>query len=361
MQFSNINRSDYTSQKSVLNILYYTNVYSKEFTASFTGESYHLRQAESLKKLQEAVEQLLSANDADTNIFIEVSSDNASEVFNIVEILKHNWLTRSVIIIFILTEKNPSITKKALKLGVSDCYNPPVFFNDVKERLKFLSFYKKLRSQVSNLSEIPATEYKTPLGKRFLDLVLSSLAVVFLSPLFLIVAILIKLDSKGPVFYISKRVGSGYKIFDFYKFRSMRQNADKEIEKLAKNNQYGNASFFKIKNDPRVTKLGSFLRNTSIDELPQLFNVIKGDMSLVGNRPLPLYEAEKLTTNEWSMRFLGPAGLTGLWQISKRGKGDMSERERKKLDNFYAAKYSMWLDLKIILKTIPALIQKEKV
>lgn len=84
-------------------------------------------------------------------------------------------------------------------------------------------------------------------------------------------------------------------------------------------------------------------------------------MSLVGNRPLPLYEAEKLTTNEWSMRFLAPAGLTGLWQISRRGKKDMSERERKKLDNFYASNYSIWLDLKIIFKTIPALLQKEKV
>lgn len=84
-----------------------------------------------------------------------------------------------------------------------------------------------------------------------------------------------------------------------------------------------------MKNDPRVTKLGNFLRNSSIDELPQLFNVVKGDMSIVGNRPLPLYEAEQLTTNEWSMRFLGPAGITGLWQIIKRGKSDMSDRERK--------------------------------
>jgi lipopolysaccharide/colanic/teichoic acid biosynthesis glycosyltransferase len=95
--------------------------------------------------------------------------------------------------------------------------------------------------------------------------------------------------------------------------------------------------------------------------LPQLFNIIKGDMSVVGNRPLPVYEAEMLTSNEWSMRFLGPAGLTGLWQISKRGKEDMSERERKKLDNFYAQKYSLWLDLKIIIGTVPALFQKEKV
>jgi lipopolysaccharide/colanic/teichoic acid biosynthesis glycosyltransferase len=116
-----------------------------------------------------------------------------------------------------------------------------------------------------------------------------------------------------------------------------------------------------IKNDPRITRIGGFLRSSSLDELPQLFNILMGDMSLVGNRPLPLYEAEMLTSNEWSMRFLGPAGLTGLWQISKRGKEDMSERERKKLDNFYAQNYSFWLDLKILLGTFPALFQKEKV
>jgi lipopolysaccharide/colanic/teichoic acid biosynthesis glycosyltransferase len=148
----------------------------------------------------------------------------------------------------------------------------------------------------------------------------------------------------------------------------MRTDADQLLAKLSvENNQYASsggssqAAFVKIKNDPRVTKLGQFLRNSSLDELPQLFNILMGDMSVVGNRPLPVYEAEMLTSNEWSMRFLGPAGLTGLWQVSKRGKEDMSERERKKLDNFYAQKYSIWLDLKIILGTIPALFQKEKV
>jgi lipopolysaccharide/colanic/teichoic acid biosynthesis glycosyltransferase len=171
------------------------------------------------------------------------------------------------------------------------------------------------------------------------------------------------------VIYNSKRVGAGYRIFDFYKFRSMRSDADKMLHEIAGLNQYANESdkkdgkpsFVKFKNDPRITKFGSFLRKTSIDELPQLFNVLIGDMSLVGNRPLPLYEAEQLTTNEWSTRFLGPAGLTGLWQISKRGKQDMSETERKELDNYYATNYSVFLDLKIIIKTIPALFQKENV
>jgi len=146
----------------------------------------------------------------------------------------------------------------------------------------------------------------------------------------------------------------------------MKAGADLELKNLSALNQYaddgsGANAFVKIKNDPRVTKLGNFLRNSSLDEIPQLFNVLKGDMSLVGNRPLPLYEAEMLTSNEWSMRFLGPSGLTGLWQISKRGKGDMSDTERKKLDNFYAKNYSVWFDISIMLKTFPALFQKEKV
>ena len=119
--------------------------------------------------------------------------------------------------------------------------------------------------------------------------------------------------------------------------------------------------------DPRITKVGKFIRNTSIDELPQLINVLKGDMSIVGNRPLPIYEAEMLTADELSKRFLAPAGITGLWQVELRGKGgNMSEEERKKLDNDYAdlfinGTYTIWYDLKLILRTIPALLQKSTV
>jgi lipopolysaccharide/colanic/teichoic acid biosynthesis glycosyltransferase len=198
------------------------------------------------------------------------------------------------------------------------------------------------------------------------DIAVSGAALVVLSPLFLIVAALVAVESKGPVVFKSKRVGTGYKVFDFYKFRSMRSGASAELKDLGKLNQYkaedaSKSVFVKLKNDPRITRIGQFIRTYSIDELPQLFNVLKGDMSLVGNRPLPLYEAEMLTSNEWTMRFLGPAGLTGLWQVSRRGKADMSERERKRLDNFYAQNHSFWLDLKILLKTLPATVQKERV
>jgi lipopolysaccharide/colanic/teichoic acid biosynthesis glycosyltransferase len=122
-----------------------------------------------------------------------------------------------------------------------------------------------------------------------------------------------------------------------------------------------NSAFIKIKDDPRVTKVGKVLRNTSIDELPQLVNVLFGDMSIVGNRPLPLYEAEKLTTDKYALRFMAPAGITGLWQVMKRGKGEMSEEERLLLDNNYAQNHSFLYDIALILKTIPALFQKESV
>jgi lipopolysaccharide/colanic/teichoic acid biosynthesis glycosyltransferase len=121
------------------------------------------------------------------------------------------------------------------------------------------------------------------------------------------------------------------------------------------------ATFIKIKDDPRMTKVGKFIRRTSIDELPQLWNVLIGDMSIVGNRPLPLYEAEKLTTDKYALRFLAPAGITGLWQVEKRGTGKMHENERLMLDNIYAKNNSFLNDIILILRTIPALFQKENV
>jgi hypothetical protein len=123
-----------------------------------------------------------------------------------------------------------------------------------------------------------------------------------------------------------------------------------------------NNAFIKIENDPRVTKVGRFIRKYSIDELPQLFNILKGDMSIVGNRPLPLYEAEKLTADDNIDRFMAPAGLTGLWQVEERGRGGtMSAEERKQLDIQYGQTYNFWLDIKIIFRTLKAFIQKENV
>ncbi|MDP9042058.1 MAG: sugar transferase [Bacteroidota bacterium] len=199
--------------------------------------------------------------------------------------------------------------------------------------------------------------------KRSFDILVSLTALMLLSPLFILIALAIRIESKGNIFYISKRAGRGYKIFDFFKFRTMFSGADSQVQELSHLNQYSEEeakepSFFKINNDPRVTKVGEFLRNTSLDELPQLMNVLLGDMSLVGNRPLPLYEAATLTTDQCAQRFLAPAGMTGLWQIKKRGREDMSVEERISLDIDYANKYNFMYDLWIMANTPSAIIQK---
>jgi lipopolysaccharide/colanic/teichoic acid biosynthesis glycosyltransferase len=265
--------------------------------------------------------------------------------------------------------------------------------------------------------------FKIPIWKRYFDIIFSSIAILILSPIFIITALAIRIESKGPIWYKSKRVGTNYKIFDFLKFRSMYTDADKRLKEYNDRNQYSqqdNASakttvtaplgadaeeqaqsaglesammisddetmlvgddfvvaesdfnkkknediknaFVKIENDPRITKVGRFIRKFSIDELPQLINILRGDMSVVGNRPLPLYEAEKLTSDECIDRFMAPAGLTGLWQVEKRGEaGKLSAEERKQLDIKYGQTYNFALDMKIIFKTLTAFVQKENV
>ena len=142
-------------------------------------------------------------------------------------------------------------------------------------------------------------------------------------------------------------------------------DADQKLDQFEHLNQYNKRikgpSFSKFQDDPRVTSIGKFLRKTSLDELPQLLNVLRGDMSIIGNRPLPLYEAEQLTTDRNSRRFIAPAGLTGLWQVSKRGKKDMSVKDRIDLDLEYASNHSLIMDIEIVVKTLPAMIQEESV
>lgn len=200
--------------------------------------------------------------------------------------------------------------------------------------------------------------------KRTVDVVLAFFALITLSPLMLLTALAIRLESKGPVIYKSRRVGSGYREFDFWKFRSMYVNADQKLQEMLAANQYGaDATFVKFSNDPRITKVGRIIRKYSIDELPQLFNILMGDMSVVGNRPLPVYEAEQLFTKEQDScaRFLAPAGLTGLWQVEKRGQSDMSAAERIELDVRYARHYNFLTDFIILLKTFTAFVQKDNV
>lgn len=266
--------------------------------------------------------------------------------------------------IIISKERNDTLRKKAREIGVDDCYFGEVNAEDLHTRILFLKQFKSEKRRLAFGNE-PLFENRISLMKRAVDIVVSASALLILSPVLLLVALIIKLESKGGVIYTSKRVGTGYNIFDLYKFRSMRQGADVELKKLAHLNQYkdeqsnkAGMQFFKLDNDPRVTTFGRFLRASSIDEIPQLLNVIKGDMSIVGNRPLPLYEAEQLTRDVWAKRFLAPAGLTGLWQVSRRGSEEMSVSERVILDNTYADYHSLFLDLKIILKTFPALVSK---
>jgi lipopolysaccharide/colanic/teichoic acid biosynthesis glycosyltransferase len=201
--------------------------------------------------------------------------------------------------------------------------------------------------------------------KRSIDLVLASIAILVCLPVFVLIAIAIRCESKGPIIYSADRAGRGFKVFKFLKFRTMVVDADKKIKELAARNLYtakeNTPAFFKLEDDPRVTKVGAFLRNTSLDELPQLFNVLRGDMSIVGNRPLPLYEAASLTTNEWAERFMAPAGITGLWQVKKRGQKNMSAEERLYLDINYARNNNLARDLWIMAKTPSALLQKTNV
>jgi lipopolysaccharide/colanic/teichoic acid biosynthesis glycosyltransferase len=283
------------------------------------------------------------------------------DAYNLYEKVKDNENLLHIPFIVVSEENNKEHHIKALQTGVDDFYLFPLSFKDLHKRIVFLQQFKQQKAKVTQIDETLYMD-KIPMSKRLFDIFFSSLALLMLSPLFITIAAIIKLTSRGPIFYTSKRVGTGYKIFDFYKFRSMRVGADAELAKLRHLNQYdGGGKFIKIANDPRITPIGHFIRNTSIDELPQLLNVLKGDMSIVGNRPLPLYEAEQLTVDRWSKRFLAPAGITGLWQVTKRGKKEMSEAERMDLDIIYAKKYSLWFDMQIILKTFPALLQKEKV
>jgi len=191
------------------------------------------------------------------------------------------------------------------------------------------------------------------LVKKSFDVALSFVLLVLLSPLFLLVAILIKLNSKGPVFFTQERVGFNKRRFKLFKFRTMVDNAEKLREELEEQNEVS-GPVFKIKNDPRITPIGKWLRRISMDELPQLINVLKGEMSLVGPRPPIPSEVERY---EWKdrRRLSMKPGITCLWQIN--GRSNIPFEKWMKLDKEYIDNWSLWLDLKILAKTIPAIIR----
>lgn len=190
------------------------------------------------------------------------------------------------------------------------------------------------------------------LEKRIFDVIIALTAVILLSPLFLIIVIIIKIDSPGPAFFNQKRNGFKGKAFDMYKFRSMVSDAENRFNELEDKNEVS-GYMFKIKNDPRITKVGKFLRKTSIDELPQLFNVIKGEMSIVGPRPPIGREVQKY--NAWhNLRLSVKPGITGLWQVS--GRNAIGFEDMCRLDLKYIRERGFIYDLKIILKTVPVLL-----
>jgi lipopolysaccharide/colanic/teichoic acid biosynthesis glycosyltransferase len=309
-----------------------------------------------------------------------------------------------------------------MKCGINDTIGRGATVTELNKKIQFISDREGILFD-SERPKYHILKFKIPVWKRLFDIVFSILAIIVTSPIFILTAIAIRLESKGPILFTSKRVGTNYAIFDFLKFRSMYADAEQRLQELSKDhNQYAaheqeehktivaplgdqaeqamfdmgmesemmisdeeimlvgddfvvaesdfskkkeeeiNNAFIKIENDPRITKVGRFIRKYSIDELPQLFNILKGDMSVVGNRPLPLYEAEKLTADKSIDRFMAPAGLTGLWQVEERGKGGaMSAEERKQLDITYGQTYNFMLDMKIIFRTFFAFKQKENV
>lgn len=373
-------------------------------------------QLELVENTLEAIKYLSSSSPVDA-IICEYNL-RGGDGFKVFEWVRERPRFKEIPFLLVSDEFREDLFKLSFKMAMDDYFVTPLpESGKLLSRIEFLRVYRK-KGQRDLEDSIPDMAYKMPLSKRIFDVFTASFALLVLSPLLLFIMLAIRLESPGKVYYISKRVGR--RPFDFYKLRSMRTGADADLNKLAREkNQYvteakkteidfslpcprcaaldvgktcspllhihdndicdywynaqrkevekSKSAFIKIVDDPRITKVGKIIRNTSIDELPQLINVLKGDMSIVGNRPLPVYEAEVLTKGDMSKRFLAPAGITGLWQVELRGRGgEMSEDERKRLDNEYAdhfvcGNYSFWYDLKLILRTIPALFQKDTV
>ncbi|MHC1779978.1 MAG: sugar transferase [Bacteroidales bacterium] len=364
------------------------------------------RELEVAVDIEEASKKI-SEQEAGTPVMILYEKGNIKTDSLRIEALKGKLPSAYIVLITETVEKEDIPAYQ--RAGINDTIPPNVSEERLRNGIDFVSRNQALIAS-SSKDMLPLGNYKCPIWKRIFDIIFSLIALVILLPVLIIVGIAIALESKGPVVYKSKRVGSNYIVFDFLKFRSMYKDADQRLKEFMNMNQYKEAeqdsyytyhdevtipvmgegmeenffvsddevvsevsflrdknmkeknNFVKYENDPRITRVGKFIRKFSIDELPQLINILKGDMSIVGNRPLPLYEAEKLTSDQYIDRFLGPSGLTGLWQVEKRGdSGKLSPEERKQLDIYYVKNYSFWMDMKIILKTFTAFIQKENV
>lgn len=192
--------------------------------------------------------------------------------------------------------------------------------------------------------------------KRVIDVILASIALILLSPLFAIIAISIKIDSKGPVFFAHKRIGKYGKIIKLYKFRSMVVNAEELIKSFTPEQMKEYKENYKLTNDPRITRVGKFLRKTSLDELPQLINIINGDLSIIGPRPVVADELEKYGTNKDKFLSVTP-GLTGYWAAN--GRSNTTYEQRMEMELFYIDNLSLKMDIKVFFKTILSVLKKE--
>ena len=192
--------------------------------------------------------------------------------------------------------------------------------------------------------------------KRVIDVILASIALILLSPLFAIIAIAIKIDSKGPVFFEHKRIGKNGKIIKLYKFRSMVINAEELIKSFTPEQTKEYKANYKLTNDPRITKVGKFLRKTSLDELPQLINIINGDLSIIGPRPVVADELEKYGVNKDKFLSVTP-GLTGYWAAN--GRSNTTYEQRMEMELYYIDNLSLKMDIKVFFKTILSVVKKE--
>ncbi len=256
------------------------------------------------------------------------------------------------------SEHNQKILDAALSRHIAYSFIPgePEFYAGKNTVDVFLGY------PIISVSQTPLIGWGA-IAKRVFDFVLSSVLIVVLSPIFLLLVILQKIFNPGPVFYVSHRLSQYSKPFGMFKFRSMgrqygKRSAIEEFEEMGRPDlvkEYKRD--FKVTNDPRITRFGKFLRDSSIDELPQIFNVWKGDLSLVGPRPIPKRELDaKFTKTHGALLLSVKSGITGLWQVS--GRNDLTTEQRVRLELYYVQNWSFWLDIKILFKTIAVVIRK---
>ncbi len=330
------------------------------FFVSLGRASIHILRLLAYKKGKNLEPVLILGKDKTTEQIIRYLQDNTRVGYRVLGnpksflSLKEEWLDRVGEINEII-QTDPLLERSEVLKIIDFCQEHQIIFRYAADIFDSLAS----NVQMETINGIPIiTLGQTALCgwgrivKRFIDLVCASLSLVFLSPLFLILAIIIKIDSRGPVFVSLKRVGQKNHPFQLYKFRSMVPNAQKLKEQLLKHNER-EGPLFKMKDDPRITRFGHFLRRTSLDELPQFFNILKGEMSLVGPRPHEPQEIANYARRHKQLLAIRP-GLTGLPQISGRSK--LSFNKEAKLDIYYIENWSLLFDLQIILMTIPVIL-----